>query len=227
MIMYMKNPNTSTKTIRSFLAILLLSSFLYFLPNTISARDHMNDNSKNWMHFNLGDVQNKDGTQVIAQKLHILLKQHAVVGGIAFVKLYDQNPDFERLNEEVKKNTQALTETIGYLYGEEKKDDFKELWEKHIQLLTDHTIATREQNQSKKQETINNLQIVTDQLSLFFASNGHIPKEEIAGVLKIHIDQEKAIIDNAGAHNQNEIVSLLIQAGNHADMMADMVLKNK
>ena len=144
------------------------------------------DNRDNWSFQSRLDNQSQ---------LKDLLREHAVVGGITFVKIYDNSPDVDEYRRKVDNNTNRLTDMVGRMKGDNRKEEFRSLWQGHIDMLTAYTIAKRDNNSNDQQNALMNMDDTTNKLAAFF-SNDNSSNDDLRNMFETHMNQEKEIIDS-------------------------------
>ncbi len=153
-------------------------------------------------------------------ELKDMLREHAVIGGMTYVHMYDQNSDADTYQQKVHNNTQRLTDWVGKAMGPNKKDEFRSLWQHHIDLLVMYASAVKNNNNTDIQNASMNLDETSVQFATFF-SKGSNSKDELHSMFQMHIDQEKAIIDAHADGNDDQMRELFKEADMHMSMLAD------
>lgn len=169
------------------------------------------DNRDNWSFQSRQDDQSQ---------LKDLLRQHAVVGGITFIKIHDNSPDVDSYRQKVDDNTKRLTDMIGRMKGDDRKEEFRTLWQSHIDMLTAYTIAKRDNNSNNQQNALMNIDDTTNKLAVFFGKD-NASIDTLRNMFKTHINQEKEIIDSHDLGDDEHMRQMLKEADMHAAMMAD------
>jgi|GEM_PF-6722714 len=171
------------------------------------------------------NVQGFQRTTTLRTRLENAMKEHAVIGGIAFIARYEDSSYLPQLQQQVQQNTDQLTTLIGQLYGQDKENQFRTLWNNHIDLLNQYTDARKTNNMYQLQQVNQQLHNTANELAAFFTQNNPSQQAMMQQMIQIHIDDEKAIID-AHAFGQNDnLINLFLQAAQHASMMADQIVQ--
>lgn len=161
-------------------------------------------------------------------QLQTLLKEHAGSGAETFIARYDKSTKYLPLQQQINTNTQQLTVFFGNLYGQDKKNQFRDLWMFHNNSLLRYTDAVKSGNKQQKQLSEKALASFVLQISDFFAAqNGSVTKKQMQDIFIVHINDEISIINAHAQNNKVQEPALMQQALNHADMMADLILKSK
>jgi hypothetical protein len=184
-------------------------------------------------------VQWQQNRNDVRTQLHNALKEHAIVGGIAFIARYENSGYLGQLQQQVQQNTDQITNLIGQLYGSNRQNEFRNLWINHIDLLNQYVDERRSNDGYGLQQTNQQLTNDVNRMADFLTQNNRSQWNNVRQMLQIHVDQEKQIIDTYAAHRQynnnynntynrndvSDLINLFIAAANHADMLADQILQ--
>lgn len=158
--------------------------------------------------------------------------QHVALTGPALRSVFDGNADTEAVVAALDKNSVALADDIGSVYGQEKRDVFLEIWRSHIGFLADYTAAAKAADQAGMQQSQADLKGYVEEISTFLSgANENLPKETVATTITEHVDQVLDIVNAYGAENYQESYNTQLQAEAHmgmtADVLADAIAKQQ
>src|SRR5579875_820083 len=107
-------------------------------------------------------------------QLATLLGEHvALAANATGAALAGRTDEFNAAATELDKNSVALADLIGSVYGTEARDAFLKGWRDHIGFFVDYTQAVATHDDAKKQQALADLDRYAYQLAQFFnAANG-------------------------------------------------------
>jgi hypothetical protein len=121
------------------------------------------------------------------------------------------------------KNSVALSEAIGSVYGDAAGKQFLDLWRKHIGFFVDYTTGVATKDQAKADKAKADLDGYRADFGAFLSSaNPNLPKEAVAEELKPHVQTLIDAID-AQAVKSPEAFDKLRTAASHMPMTADVI----
>ncbi len=175
-------------------------------------------------------------TNTKAADLRVLLnglqKQHVDLASTAVRNGFDGSPAFPASAAELGKNTKALSDAVGSVYGSEAGSQFGKIWESHIGFFVDYTTAAKAGDKAKMDQAVQNLNGYVDAISTFFyGANPNLPKEAVSKLVTEHVMLLKGAVDTYGAKdfagsfdNQSKAYN---QIGTIADNLSGAIVKQK
>ena len=165
-----------------------------------------------------------EGAPALAQGLTNLLDSHVYQAGIAIVQGVTNgldSPEFKAAAAELDKNTLALGDAIGSVYGDEARDAFVPLWRKHIGFFVDYTAAQASGDKAAAMKAKKDLDgYRTDFGELIEgATGGELPADAVAEALIPHVESLFAAIDSV-VKGDGKAFDLLREAAMHMPMTA-------
>ena len=165
-----------------------------------------------------------EGAPALAQTLTNLLDSHVYQAGIAVVQGVTNgldSPEFKVAAAELDKNTLALGDAIGSVYGDEARDAFVPLWRKHIGFFVDYTAAQASGDKAAAMKAKKDLDgYRTDFGELIEgATGGALPAAAVAEALIPHVESLFAAIDSV-VKGDGKAFDLLQEAAMHMPMTA-------
>jgi hypothetical protein len=118
-------------------------------------------------------------------------------------------------------NSEALTQSIGTVFGQQAADAFRPLWKKHIGFVVDYTTGLASGSKAKQDKAVSDLLAYTQEFGAFLNSAlPALPVATVADLVKQHILTLKDVIDAQGAKDQAKAFIALRTAGEHMGMIA-------
>ena len=158
------------------------------------------------------------------------LGKQAALTTLVLDKAVTGAPDAKAYGAVLGKNTQALTQSIGSVYGRPAGSKFKSLWNAHLSALLNYTAGKASHNQAKVQAAQQELKGFSDNLAGFFAgANPNLSKSELAGLLTTQVNQVVGAVDASLAKNPivatNSLTGAYEQSFAIGDKLADGIAK--
>jgi hypothetical protein len=154
--------------------------------------------------------------------LTALLQEHVYLAGIATGTALGGG-DLAAPAATLDKNSVALSEAIGSVYGDAAGKQFLDLWRKHIGFFVDYTTGVATKDQAKADGAKAALDGYRADFGAFLASaNPNLTKEAVAEELKPHVQTLVDAID-AQAAKSPEAFDKLRTAASHMPMTADII----
>ena len=151
-----------------------------------------------------------------------LLQEHVYLAGIATGTALGGG-DLAAPAAVLDKNSVALSEAIGSVYGDAAGTQFLDLWRKHIGFFVDYTTGTATKDQAKVDKAKADLDAYRSDFGAFLASaNPNLPKDAVAEELRPHVATLFAAID-AQAAKSPDAVDKLREAAGHMPMTANVL----
>lgn len=161
----------------------------------------------------------------VVQTLTAQLAGHEYLAGIAVaegVLIGLDSAEFTAAAEALDNNSVELADTVGSVYGDQARDQFLDLWRKHIGFFVDYTKAqaggdTKAAGKAKKA-----LDGYRADAGAFFegVTDGAISKDAVADALKLHVTSTFDTIDAVLGKKKGNPFELLRQAEAHLPMIA-------
>jgi hypothetical protein len=132
--------------------------------------------------------------------LNNLESEHVDLASAATRAGFDGTKQFEPAAGALDKNSRALSEAVGSVYGEEAGSKFYDIWNSHIGFFVDYTVAAKAGDQAKMDKAVQNLNGYVDAISTFLSdANPNLPKDAVAELVSEHVGLLKSAVDNYGA----------------------------
>ena len=165
-----------------------------------------------------------DGAAKLRQTLTAGLQEHEYLAGIAVAQAVitkkTDSPEFTAAAAALDKNSVALSEAIGSVYGQAAGDAFLPLWRKHIGFFVDYTVGKLTNDVAKATKAKADLDGYRADFGAFLASaNPNLPKEAVAEALIPHVTATFTAIDGVVAGDGTGFEKLRVAAG-HMPMLA-------
>ncbi len=140
----------------------------------------------------------EDGAAELRSGLTSLLTDHVYLAGIAINTGVGSGLDskaFKASAGTLDKNSVALSEAIGGVYGDAAGDQFLELWRAHIGMFVDYTKAKATKNDAGAKKALADLDGYRSDFGAFISSaNPNLTKEAVANELGPHVETVAAAI---------------------------------
>lgn len=154
------------------------------------------------------------------------LQEHVYLAGIAVVNGVGSgldSPEFEAAAGTLDKNSVALSEAIGSVYGDDAGKQFLALWRDHITFFVDYTKAKATGDAAAARTAKKKLDGYRAEFGAFLASaNPELTAEAVAAELKPHVASVFKTIDAVVAKSPKSF-ELLRQAAAHMPKTADVL----
>jgi hypothetical protein len=165
-----------------------------------------------------------EGAAKLRQTLTAALQEHEYLAGIAVAQAVvtkkTDSPEFTAAAAALDKNSVALSEAIGSIYGKPAGDAFLPLWRKHIGFFVDYTVGKLTNDTVKATKAKADLDGYRADFGAFLASaNPNLTKDAVAEALIPHVTATFAAIDGVVAGDGTGFEKLRIAAG-HMPMLA-------
>ena len=166
-----------------------------------------------------------DGAATLRQTLTAALQEHEYLAGIAVAQAVvtkkTDSPEFTAAAAALDKNSVALSEAIGSIYGKGAGDAFLPLWRKHIGFFVDYTVGKLTNDAVKATKAKTDLDGYRADFGAFLASaNPNLTKDAVAQALVPHVTATFAAIDGVVAGDGTGFEKLRVAAG-HMPMLAE------
>jgi hypothetical protein len=169
-----------------------------------------------------GDVES--GASTLRSDLTALLDGHVYAAAITLNTAIGaggdlKDPSVVAAQEALQDNTDALSETIGSVYGAEAGDQFKALWESHIGFFVDYTLASATGDEKAAKKAEQDLDGYREDFGAFLESaNPNLTKEAVAEALDPHVQSLLTTIDSAVAGDTKVFDNLRTAASHDVDL---------
>jgi hypothetical protein len=146
--------------------------------------------------------------------LTALLQEHVYLAGITTGTALGGG-DMKPPAAELDKNSVALADAIGSVYGPAARDQFLALWRKHIGFFVDYTVAASKGDSAGKATAVKNLdQYRADFDAFLTGANPNLPKGAVAQDLIGHVNTLAAAVDAQAAKDPSQYAKLA-EAASH------------
>jgi len=167
------------------------------------------------------DSRSGAGTETGAAELRATLtaglQEHVYLAGIAITNGVGSgldSPEFEASAATLDKNSVALSEAIGSVYGPDAGEQFLALWRDHIGFFADYTAAKAEGDEKGAAAARKELDGYRAEFGAFLASaNPELTKDAVAEELKPHVNSVFDAIDAVVAGSPKAFDLLRTAAG--------------
>ena len=166
-------------------------------------------------------------TDTKAADLRVLLnsleRQHVDLAATAVRAGFDGQKSFPAVAAELDKNSVALADAVGSIYGVSARDTFLAIWRSHIGYFVDYTLAAKAGDKVKMDAAVAKLTgEYVPTISEFFANaNPNLPKEVVAQLVTQHVLHLKAAVDAYGAGDAATSYAKQTEAYNQIGSIAD------
>lgn len=151
-----------------------------------------------------------------------LLGEHAVLAMNAMQSGHDGADDFDQAAAAVFANSDDLAGAVGSVYGDDAGAAFLELWNSHINMFVDYTVATAGDDEAGRQAALNDLEGYRQGFAAFLAgANPNLPEETLDQVVGIHVGHLAEWMDAYHAGNHEQAQDLYREAYEHMFMIGD------
>ncbi|WP_430788710.1 copper amine oxidase [Virgibacillus flavescens] len=151
-----------------------------------------------------------------------LLSEHGNLAIIAMRKGAEGAEDFNAATAQLSENTQALSDAIASVYGEEAGQAFHDMWSAHIGYFVDYVKATGAKDEEAKQAALDELSQYRQDFSAFLdkATEGRVEADALAEGLQTHVNQLIGAFDAYVAGDYEKAYSHQADARAHLYMTA-------
>ncbi len=172
------------------------------------------------------------GAAEIRSTLTYGLDEHVYLASVAISQGLSNGLDskqFEAAAGTLDKNSIALSEAIGSVYGDEAGKAFLGLWRKHIGFFVDYAKAKAEKNDANAKKAVAGLDAYrTDFAAFISGANPNLPADAVAEELKPHTESVFAVI-RAAATGSPKVFERIVEAASHmpgtANVLAGGIVK--
>lgn len=179
-------------------------------------------------HARTVSVTNPQEIDTVHLKLRSLLQEHALGAATVFINRFDGSPAYQASYDAAAQNSQAIADLIGTYYGNDAENTFLPLWKSHIDLLVQYTDAVKNNDGNAKQQALDGLNNVTDQMVSFLNQQDQsLPTDTLRSLLTDHIHMEQSIIDAHAAGDYASQFTQMHQAFVNAGDAADQIMQQK
>ncbi|MDQ3094163.1 MAG: hypothetical protein M3Q70_03250 [bacterium] len=132
--------------------------------------------------------------------LNNLEAEHVDLASAATRAGFDGDPSFMAAAASLDKNSNALSDAVGSVYGEEAREKFYEIWNSHIGFFVDYTVAAKGGDKAGMDKAVQNLNGYVEAISAFLSeANPNLPKDAVAQLITEHVGLLKETVDKHGA----------------------------
>ena len=155
--------------------------------------------------------------------LNQLLSEHAELAAAATnAAIGGRAKEFQAAAAALDSNSQDLAKAIGSVYGDAAGEAFLPLWRKHIGFFVEYATAAAKGSAKGKAKAVDELvQYASDFGAFLNSATPGLPKDAVAGLVKMHILTLKDVVDAQAAHNPKLAFEKLREASHHMQMIAD------
>jgi len=155
-----------------------------------------------------------------------LLGEHALLAIWATQAGYSGSKNFPALAAQLDKNSVAISNAIGSVYGAAAAKQFldgKNLWRAHIRYFVAYTVASAKKDQAAQRKAVARLMTYIQVQASFFAKATGLPRQALVNDLTAHVLQLKGQLDAYAAGNYKQAYVLADGAYNHMFMTGDLL----
>lgn len=155
--------------------------------------------------------------------LNRLGEEHVYLAGAALnAVVAGRAAEADVASNAVDKNTKALGEAVGSVYGSDAETAFLKLWRAHIGFFADYAKAAKNNDQAGKQHAMQNLDGYRNDIdALLTGANPNLPKGVVAQLFAAHVQHLTMAIDDLAAGDLNGAYTMLHTAGHQTQDIMD------
>lgn len=188
----------STAVVVTVLALIVGSGVGYLLGGS------SDNNKSSTTGISQNNTKSEPDSMTKAAGLRVLLNnleaEHVNLAAAATRAGFDGDPQFAAAAGALDKNSNALADAIGSVYGDEARTRFYEIWASHIGFFVDYTVAAQKGDQAGMAKAVANLNGYVEAISDFLSkANPNLPKEAVAQLVGEHVGLLKSAVDKHGA----------------------------
>ncbi|HEY0011157.1 MAG TPA: hypothetical protein VGB97_04615 [Candidatus Paceibacterota bacterium] len=140
------------------------------------------------------------GTDTKAASLRVLLnalnREHANLASETLRHVHDNDPSTAAAAGALDKNSIALAQSVGSVYGPEAEKQFLEIWRSHIGFFVEYSTAARAGDESGMARAEANLAGYVNRISDFLSgANPNLPRAAVHQVVSTHVALLKSTVD--------------------------------
>lgn len=162
---------------------------------------YISGNSMNKSDNNMSNVMASTDTKAAGLRvvLNNLEAQHVDLASAATRAGFDGSPMFEASAGALDKNSVALSEAIGSVYGPEAQAKFLDIWRSHITFFVNYTVAAKGGDQAGMDKAVSDLNGYVSAISDLLGGATGLPKEAVASLITEHVGLLKSAVDKHAA----------------------------
>jgi hypothetical protein len=157
--------------------------------------------------------------------LNRLLQEHVHLAGLATGEaLAGNDAGFEAAAEQLTQgNTGDLADLVGAVYGADVRAQFFGLWNSHIEMFVDYTLATAAGDEAGQDDAVDRLLGYAEELAATFEAltDGELPASASQPAIEEHVVTLKEVVDAQAAGDASTAFANLRAAAHHMDGMAE------
>jgi hypothetical protein len=157
-------------------------------------------------------------------QLRELLRNQVVTSGLLYISHYDKSQTEEGLRTQLQRNTDATANVIAELYGDEKKETFEAIWQKHMTLMTIYAEAIENKSTLKQQDADAGLVTSEDTLATFLAGNNEEQHATLQNLLVRSDTLQKTVLRIHASGSNKSLVGAFNQLAKNAESLADAII---
>ncbi|MDQ3065150.1 MAG: hypothetical protein M3Q36_02670 [bacterium] len=132
--------------------------------------------------------------------LNNLEAEHVDLASAATRAGFDGDKSFTAAAASLDKNSNALADAVGSVYGDEAREQFYKIWASHIGFFVDYTVAAKGGDKAGMDKAVQNLNGYVEAISDFLSkANPNLPKDAVAQLITEHVMLLKETVDKHGA----------------------------
>lgn len=156
----------------------------------------MNKSNENQSQAQVSTDTKAAGLRVVLNNLEA---QHVDLASAATRAGFDGSPMFEASAGALDKNSVALSQAIGSVYGADAEAKFLEIWRSHITFFVNYTVAAKGGDQAGMDKAVSDLNGYVSAISDLLGGATGLPKEAVASLVTEHVGLLKSAVDMHGA----------------------------
>lgn len=155
--------------------------------------------------------------------LNAIEREHVDLAAAATRNGFDGDPAFKASADQLDKNSVALADAVGSVYGQEARDSFLEIWRSHIGFFVDYTVAAKNGDEAGMTKAVENLNGYVESVSEFLsgANPENLPKEAVKMLVSEHVTLLKGAVDAHAKGNYAESFTQQHAANEQIGTIAD------
>ena len=153
-----------------------------------------------------------------------LLGEHTILAIVATQKGFSGDKDFKAAAGALDRNSVALADAIGSVYGAEARSKFldgKAMWRAHIGFFVDYTVGLATKDKAKQTKAVNDLNGYVEAFSGFLSGATGLPRAALRKSIAMHVGHLKDQIDAYSAGKYSRAYELTRHAYAHMFMTGD------
>lgn len=151
-----------------------------------------------------------------------LLGEHVLLASAATnAALHGNDAEFQAAAAALDRNSIAIADAIGMVYGQPARNAFLPLWRKHIDFFVDYTVGVATGDTTKQKQAVADLDAYRQDFGAFLASaNPNLSKDAVAEALVPHVMHLASTVNAQAQKNYADAYAEIRKAYAHAGDLA-------